>query len=281
MNEEKSQPIEEFIREIFLQNYEIMRFELGRALTPDLLAEAYKHIELYWEKCNDIAESVTDTEVRLTLPQVESPSEREFSIEGVVDIVREEDRTVMYDIKTHDADQVRGNLEQYIEQLNIYAHVWQELREQSLDQSALICTAPSPLISEALEYGNEMQLKKALEEWDPIVEVEFDPALVEKTKDRFGEVVDLIEEREFQAPSYAELNEKVMGSSQPFAVLVCRKCDARYSCPSYRKYAQGSKGRKEKDFNLIFGRIDEQLANEEWRTENLEETPTVEALGEG
>jgi len=71
-------------------------------------------------------------------------------IEGVVDIVREEGRTTMYDIKTHDLDTIHGNLELYEQQLNVYAHIWRHLRGQELDETAIISTSFPSAVKEAL-----------------------------------------------------------------------------------------------------------------------------------
>src|SRR5438876_3937588 len=60
-----------------------------------------------------IAESVTDTEVKLNLPNQKTPKKRTFCIDGVVDIVRENDAVTMYDLKTHDLEFVRDNIDLY------------------------------------------------------------------------------------------------------------------------------------------------------------------------
>ena len=57
-----------------------------------------------------------------------------------MDIVREDDRVVMYDIKTHDTEAIKANIEDYERQLNVYAYIWQNLRGQRLDETAVICT---------------------------------------------------------------------------------------------------------------------------------------------
>ena len=51
----------------------------------------------------------------------------------IVDIVQEADKIWMYDLKTHDADFIRGHTDFYEDQLNVYAHVWQKLRNNHLD----------------------------------------------------------------------------------------------------------------------------------------------------
>ena len=59
---------------------------------------------MYFRKMREVAETVSETEVKLTLPEQVSPHGNKFTIEGVVDIIRENESTTMYDIKTHDAD---------------------------------------------------------------------------------------------------------------------------------------------------------------------------------
>jgi hypothetical protein len=152
MNHE--QEMEEFIRQVFEENYEKLRLESGHAITADIKETALNQVLLYWRKLREVAENVSDTEVRLSLPGQESPNGREYTIEGVVDILREQDRTLMYDIKTHDADYVRSNKELYEQQLNVYAHIWQELRQQPLDGCAVIATNYPDSIKEALSSGD-------------------------------------------------------------------------------------------------------------------------------
>src|SRR5258706_1054698 len=54
---------------------------------------------------------------------------------------------------------------------------------------------------------------------------------------------DLIEENQFSPPKVRRLKEKV--GDQLFVTRVCRNCDARSSCASYREYALGSNARFE------------------------------------
>jgi hypothetical protein len=115
------QEVEEFIRASFEENFETLRMESGHSITPNAKQAALEQVLLYWSKLRDIAINVTDTEIKLTLPELLSSEGRKYAIEGVVDLVREEGTTWMYDIKTHDGDYVRANIGQYEEQLNVYA----------------------------------------------------------------------------------------------------------------------------------------------------------------
>jgi hypothetical protein len=218
-----------------------------------------------------VAENVTDTEVRLSLPGQETPQGRDFAIEGVVDILRENERTIMYDIKTHDADYVRDNIKQFEQQLNVYAHIWHELRKQKLDGVAVIATDFPDTVKRALENNDEEELVYALGNWEPIVPIEFDLKRVEETIREFGEVVDLIEERRFAPPKLSRLNKTMPGTNKiRFGTHVCRNCDARYSCGPYRDFALQNKQTSERPMIQYFSDPISDVDQESWRTGNLD-----------
>lgn len=244
--------IEGRIREYFEQNYEMLRLEGGHALAPEFKTAAFEQVLMYWRRLREVAEKVTDTEVLLNLPKLNTPNGREFGIEGVVDIVRQNDRTVMYDIKTHEADEVRRNLADYEKQLNVYAFIWQKLRQQQLDETAVISTAFPESIKTALRNGDDMVLEQELEKWEPLIAVPFNADHIEDTIHEFGETVDAIENGDFAPPSLQKLRAKPHGMKAIFAVQVCRNCDARFSCSAYRAYAQSSRGNQESSFRQYF-----------------------------
>jgi len=274
-----SAEMEAFIRETFEENYEMLRAEGAGALSPDVRTTALQHVLLYWRKMREVAESVTDTEVKLSLPQCKASGGREFTIEGIVDIVREEERTVMYDIKTHDADYVRTNLELYEDQLNVYAYIWQHLRTQPLDEAAVIATDYPEAIRDALASNDEDRLAYELAKWDPLVPIPFDLDSVEATIDEFAGVVDAIEEGVFCPRAPDELAERLPGSNRLFATRVCINCDARFSCASYRAYAVRVRGRFERQFREYFGDVGTDVERDNWRTVNLEAARDADELG--
>ena len=129
--------MESLLRQMFKENYATLKLESGHAMSPYITEIAFQQVLRYWQRLRDVAERVTDTEVRLTLPEQKTPAGRKYAIEGVVDIVREDERTIMYDIKTHDAEYVRANINEYEKQLNVYAHIWHGLRgEHRSDRKA-------------------------------------------------------------------------------------------------------------------------------------------------
>jgi hypothetical protein len=234
---------EDMLHAMFIENFERLRAEGGHSLSPEVKDAAWQQVRMYWKKLRHIAEKVTDTEVRLSLPNQTTPKGRGFCIEGVVDIVREDEKVTMYDIKTHDLEFVRANIDFYEEQLNVYAHIWNKLHNQRLDETAIIATPVPDLVMDAIRTGDPDAVTKACEQWDPVVPIPTDERKVQNTVQQFGKVVDSIEEHRFSPPSLAGL-QKRDGQRETFATRVCRNCDARFSCDSYRQYAVKYKDRK-------------------------------------
>jgi len=274
------QEVESFLRESFEQNFELLKLESGHSLGADIKDFAWNQVLFYWRKLKDVATRVTETEVRLNLPNQVSPGDRKFGIEGVVDIVREEDKTVMYDIKTHEAEQVRENIEDYEHQLNIYAHIWKSLRGQSLDATTIIATAFPDSFRDALKESppNRDKIYNEFLKWNPLVEIKFDPAHVEEVIADFGTVVDCIEGDDFVPASTDKLRTRSGRERREFASHVCRYCDARYSCSSYRDYAMVSSGRAEVALRQYLTDFGTDLDQQDWLTGNLEVIPAVEVL---
>jgi hypothetical protein len=233
---------EEQLREMFDRNFERLRLENGHSLAPDVRETAWEQVLAYWRKLRKIAEKITDTEVKLNLPNQKSPKKRNFCIEGVVDIVREGKKVTMYDIKTHDLEFIEENIQLYRDQLNIYAHIWQKLREQGLDETAIIATPLPESLSAAIKAEDCKKIEAELAKWNPVLPIPFDAKNVKKTIAQFAKVVDKIEDREFGPTSVDKLTERDR-DKVAFATRVCRNCDLRFSCSSYREYARKYKDR--------------------------------------
>jgi hypothetical protein len=270
--------IEEFLREAFERNFERLKLEAGHSITADVKDIALNQVLLYWRKLNQIAKAITDTEVRLNLPAQKTPCGRDFGIDGVVDIVREDERTIMYDIKTKEVEHVRGNIEAYEQQLNIYAHIWQKLRGQPLDKTAVIATAYPDSVKEALSRQDEAHLQYELEKWQPLVEIEFDPDHVADIIADFARVVDCIENNQFEPAPLEVLLGRKEEKERAFASRVCRYCDARYSCSSYRAFAASAGGKPEAALRQYLDDFGSDLEQQEWLTSNMEIAAVVEEL---
>lgn len=264
------QEIESKIKEFFDNNYEILRLESGHSIAEDGKAMALSQILCYWHKLKEIAKNVTDTEVRLTLPDQKTPKGRTYSIEGVVDIVKEKDETCMYDIKTHEPESIRANIEFYEDQINVYSYIWQKLRGNALDKTAIISTAYPKAVRDALFNNDEHKFREEMEKWNPVIDTPFTAEKVNSTINDFGTVVDAIEENKFTPPPKSKLEEKVPGSQRAFGVHVCRNCDARYSCAAFREYATDPKRKGKIEFVKYVEATGDELEQEQWVNANLE-----------
>jgi hypothetical protein len=266
------------IDDFFDRNAQDLEAEGTHALSPWIRDVARAQVHLYWQRLHDIAQQVTDTEVRLQLPAQKSPDGRVFGIEGIVDIVREADgTTTMYDIKTHEAKYVRENRGQYEKQLNVYAHIWQELRGERLDSTAVICTTLPKDVEDAYVRGDKAALAEAITRWDPVIPIEFATERVEATIGDFGAAVDRIESHDFAPRPVEHLGERLPGTRAKFAVYVCRNCDARYSCRSYQQYSFGSRARSENAIAAYLADVGDDDARDDFAIAALEAEPPLGA----
>lgn len=256
------------IENFFEENFELLKLESGHSITEDVKTEALNQVLYYWKKMGDVAKKVTETEVKLTLPNLKTPKKRTFTIEGVVDIVREDDEVWMYDIKTHDPDLIKSNTDFYEKQLNVYSYIWQNLRQNQLDHTAIISTAYPSTLKEALRSGNLSLIEKELEKWDPLIEIPHKSQNVVDTIKDFGKIVDDIEDNEFEPATVDTLKQPVEGTRTLFATRVCRNCDARYSCTSFREYAASGKSRT--SYRKYFEDYLTDSDKEEWVNSNLD-----------
>ena len=254
LNESKrEESIEQFIEARFEENFERLRYESGHGISPEVKEQARLQVLMYWKRLKKVAESITDTEVRLTLPGRKTPKGREFTIEGIVDIVREKGRTVMYDLKTHDPKDIKKYVGEYQRQLNVYAYIWQKLREQELNEMAVIATQFPKEVADAWQNRDHdpEALDRELDCWEPVIDIGFNESDVESTISEFADTIDAIEDGQFSPPTSAKLRDRVYGN-ETFASRVCSNCDIRFSCGSYREYVTGSRSRDLKKFREIY-----------------------------
>lgn len=248
-----NESIEAFIERHFEENFQRIKFESGHGLAPEVKEAAKRQVLLYWLRLKEVAESITDTEVRLNLAGQQTPRGRKFNIEGVVDIVREKGRTVMYDLKTHDPEYIEKNKSEYERQLNVYAHIWQKLRQQELDETAVIATRFPESLNVAWENRARTPavFSEELQKWNPIIQFPFNTQHVEDVIREFARAVDAIEDGVYSPPQTKRLREVEVGKDT-FATRVCRNCDMRFSCTSYRQYLKTSRSRDLPRFREIY-----------------------------
>ena len=234
---------EQEIRDLFEENYEFLKVEGGHVVTDFVKEQAFQQVLWYWKKNRAIAEKVTETEVRLVLPECRSPKKGiRYSLEGVVDIVREGEETWMYDLKTPERQAIEANIDSYRAQLNVYAHIWKGLRGNELDNCALISTALPQGLKAAIRAGSAEGMGRELAAWDPVISLGYSEEEVETMIEDFGRTVESIEEGRFEAPPPSRLKERAEGERNIFAWKTCRNCDIRFSCPSFRAHVREGEG---------------------------------------
>lgn len=269
---------ERFLMLAFEANFERLREESGRSLAPFVKESARQQVLLYYRRLHELAAQVEETEVRLVLPEQTSPSGRQYTLEGVVDIVEDGSSTVMYDVKTYlDADAARDHVEPHYRQLNVYAHIWKGLRGRPLDKVAVIATRPTRPLYRALRAGEPAKIEAAMQAWNPVLEVPVDGNVVTEAMESFGRVVDLIEEHQFSPPGLDVLKAPSRPDGKvPFAQEVCVNCDARFGCASYRQFVRAqSPGRADqalRDASADFGGDAEK---QDWRDSGVTATARV------
>jgi len=264
--------IETELQTIFAINYENLKLQGGHSLTPEVREAAWTQVLYYYKKLRkEVAERVTKTEVKLTLPEQKTPVGRHFTIEGVVDIVSENNETWMYDIKTHEAGYIKKHKEMYEQQLNVYAHIWEHLRGNKLDHTAIISTVLPSGLRNALRDNPKIpeKIKAEADKWDPVIPLDYSRKKIKDTIREFGTVVDSIESREFKPAPVATLD-SADDSRVKFVTRYCVNCDGRFSCSSYRKYVTKITGRSQADFKRYYSVYDDETAQTDYILANLD-----------
>jgi hypothetical protein len=91
--------------------------------------------------------------------------------------------------------------------VNVYAHIWRNLRKQELNETAVIATRLPDALDAA--YTNRNRNPSAFEneiaQWDPIISIPFDNQHVQDTVQAFASTVDRIEDGAYSPPPVSDL----------------------------------------------------------------------------
>jgi len=247
--------IEDFIKLRLKENLKLMQAETGQRVNQNVVIAAERQALAYWHTMHLLAEKITETEVKLSLPECSTPKGRTFTIEGVVDIVKEDSGMSIYDIKTMPRDYVEKNKLKFAMQLNVYAHILGGLKGVKVKKAAVIATAPADNIKRKFNTAHFKDFIVMLKSMDPFVDIPLNEDSITDTITKFGEIVDRIQDGDFKPKSVDELKRKDTegGKTRQFGTDVCRNCDARFSCSSYRKFRsipENLKKVKRKDTNI-------------------------------
>lgn len=236
------------IREMFEDNFRALSEESGHSINAYMKELAFSQVWCNYRKNRKLLGLVTQTEVKLSLPEQKTPNDKiPYTIEGVIDVVREGEETWLYDLKTHAPERIKADPEKYREQLNVYAHIWKGLQKNELDGMAIIATPVPHTLKRALETGDETRIQMEFDRWNPVIPFGYNEDEVAEMIERFGETVERIEKSDFESPPVEKLQTKMPGMKSNFATHVCRNCDVRYSCPSFVEYVKASRNASRND----------------------------------
>lgn len=257
--------IESFIAEAFEDELAHIEEETGVRTNAFARREALRQVLLYWRKLKSTAESVKETEVRLVLPNRESPKGRRFNLVGVVDIIATELGMMMYDLKTHEPEYIRSHPDDYASQLDVYATIYEELKGDHIDGTGIVSTGLPVRLRDAMSAGDQAAIEKELKIWEPLIPLPFSRESRDATLVDFGRVVDCIEDGEFPPPLPDRLEEPFAGRGRSFGERVCQNCDIRYSCSSYRAWRLDGKKLKRDTVLEYFRLAENHEEDEEYR----------------
>jgi hypothetical protein len=262
----KQQEIKEFIQISFEENYQQLRQEGGHSLSEHILELARRQVYLYWNTLYQTALNVKETEISLTLPAQTSPKNHKFNIFGIVDLIEEDGEVHMYDLKTHDVDYVLEHKEDYKGQLHVYAYVWEKLYERKVDKVSIVAIGENEqLRQERKDWNGPVEDFKPTK-WNPVVTFDLEETAITEEINRFGQIVDCIENRQFY-PRVLDVNDQ---NTKDDVKRFCSNCDIRFSCPSYTNYAAKA-SKRNKQLQNTFSYYENSAEDEEILEEIFEE----------
>jgi len=231
MNNLSDEQVIQFITESLEENYNLLKLEGGHALSTENIELALRQVILYWTHLKNLALNVTDTEVALSLPNQKTDQGVPFTIYGVIDLVNQNDKLFMYDIKTHDCDYVSENINLYEKQLGLYAYIWEQLNDRTLDGAGVIAIGENDILKqELLNVAKEDYAQFRSESWNPLIPIKIEKQKMEKVLQEFKETVDFIEFNPF-TPRKLTMDKE----SGNFIQKSCNNCDVRFNCISYKE----------------------------------------------
>lgn len=257
--------MEEFIARSFVDELALVEEETGIRANALARREALRQVLLYWRKLRSTAEKVEETEVRLVLPNRRSPGGRPYNLEGVVDIVADDDGTMMYDLKTHEPEYVQAHPEEYAAQLEVYAAIYEELKDRRIDGIGVVSTGLPARLRAAISAGDEEATRREFEAWEPLIRLPFTRESRDATIEDFGRIVDCIEVGCFPPKAPESLDEDFAGKGRSFGNRVCQNCDVRFSCSSFRSWRMDGKRLRKDNVLDYFTLAENHDEDEEYR----------------
>lgn len=179
----------------FEQNYKALVASGLRPLAKHQKSVAFNQILTYFHNNKDLLKRVIDTEVDVSVEK------DDYIITGKVDLLLGKDNKLeVLDFKSQQRPKSSDTiLERYSKQLNLYAYILRERYKKEPERLYIYWTA-------------EDKRKDAL------MEIDYDPKLVEKVGSHFDSVAKCILNRNFEINNW------------PDKTKVCKECDFKFYC---------------------------------------------------
>ena len=229
--------IEQFIRQASRRT-STTRAESGHALSPEVKNAAFQQVLHYWRRLHDLAERITDTEVRLNLPNARRRAGSSASRAWWTSSARRNGRRCTTSRPTTRSSSARtGTLPGPAQHLR--AHLVQA-RGAAPGQTAVISTHLPAAVKDAISGGDAETIADEMGRWEPVIPIRFDADNVETTIQDLGKVVNRIEGGKCSSASVARLRKR--DGERTFGDRVCGSCDVRNRA-RLREYADAPRGR--------------------------------------
>ena len=226
--------IEEKLREFFEANYEYLKESSGHSINELMKERAFEQVLIYWKKHRQMILDGKVSSMQISVPNLRTPNKAiPYSIEGMIDVLEKDGKRSLFDVTTNSREQIEDDIDLYKDELNLYAYELERMKESDIGGTFVLSTSMPRDVRYALKNGNASELEHALANWNPIVPVQHSHDVLESAVKKVGEVVEKIQNCEFDPPSPSVLK-KEFKDGRTFCSHICENCDIRKSCEAFK-----------------------------------------------
>ena len=239
MNKMTCSELEEKLRELFEANYEFLKESSGHSINELMKERAFEQILMYWKKRQETILDGKISSIDISVSNQKNPNTQiPFSVEGKIDVLEKDGKLSLFDITTNSSEQIEGSMAFYKDELNLYAYEMEKAQSKDIENLFVLSTALPKDVKYALKVGDNQELERALEKWNPVVSIPHNKDTQKAALKKVGEVIEKITNCEFDPPPPADLKKKFK-DGKSFYNHMCENCDIRKSCESYRNFKSG------------------------------------------
>ncbi|MDI9348082.1 MAG: hypothetical protein QM538_06210 [Methylacidiphilales bacterium] len=253
------------IREYFDNNVNEIKSQGSHTLNNHVITNAYIEVVAYWLKHEQMKNSIIASEEKIQENNINTTKGRVCSLQGVVDIMQYDDvemSAALFEIKTQPKEYLTDIAIQCEKQLSLCKEIWSKNinnKDKSITNTYVISTSVPRHIKQEIKklyltpessssvIQSNATLDSFIRDWDPILQINTNAKLARETIADCKEIVDQIEDYKFNPPPPSVLKKVMPVSKRPFGSEVCRHCDVRFSCESYKAFVSSTNPKEIKD----------------------------------